>query len=318
MNMKSVQKNLICVSCNTNIEQIDTINDTITCTICGCSYPFINRIPVIIDEKRSIFSFSDFLSQRNLFFDISKKGKVVALISKILPEIGGNNLGRNNFNFLERLLKEEKGNSKPRVLVIGASIVGAGMDKFIASPDLDIVESDVSFGPRTQIIFDAHQIPYSNESFDCVIVQAVLEHVLDSAQCVAEIHRVLKTDGLVYAETPFMQQVHGGPYDFTRYSRSGHRKLFKDFKELKSGMTAGAGTSMAWAYQYFLLSLLGYNSFLKLLVKSFARITGFWMKYFDYLMQFNTRSSDGASGFYFIGQKSTTRLTDKDVIEYYK
>ena len=37
-----------------------------------------------------------------------------------------------------------------------------------------------------------------------MLVQAGLEHVRDPWQVVAEIHRVLKDDGLVYAETPFM------------------------------------------------------------------------------------------------------------------
>ena len=32
------------------------------------------------------------------------------------------------------------------------------------------------------------------ETFDCVIIQAVLEHVLDPKRCVKEIHRVLKKD----------------------------------------------------------------------------------------------------------------------------
>ena len=37
--------------------------------------------------------------------------------------------------------------------------------------------------------------------------------------------------GIVYAETPFMQQVHEGAYDFTRYTVLGHRYLFKKFKQ---------------------------------------------------------------------------------------
>ena len=52
---------------------------------------------------------------------------------------------------------------------------------------------------------------------------------------------MLKDDGLVYAETPFLQQVHGGPYDFTRFTHLGHRRLFRKFIELESGATAGAG-----------------------------------------------------------------------------
>lgn len=314
---ETIKKNLICVSCKNSIEKIVIDSDTIKCSNCQLNYPLINNIPVIINETESIFSFSDFTKQRNLFFDISKKGKSVNFISKVIPSIGGNNLGKRSFKFLEDRLIINYPENKPTVLVIGASIVGDGMSDFVNSDHLDLIEGDVSFGPRTKIIFDAHSIPYKDESFDCIIAQAVLEHVIDPIRCVQEIHRVLKPNGIVYAETPFMQQVHGGPYDFTRYTRSGHRKLFRAFKELKSGATAGSGTALAWSYQYFLLSLFGYTKKLRLLIKVFARITGFWLKYFDYISRYNDRDMDGASGFYFIGQKDNKSIKDKEIINYY-
>ena len=114
-----------------------------------------------------------------------------------------------------------------------------------------------------------------------------------------------------------MQQVHGGAYDFTRYTRSGHRKLFQAFTEIKSGVTAGSGTALGWSYEYFLLALFGHTNMLRLFVKLFSRFTGFWIKYFDYLTRINKRDPDGASGFYFIGQKSETQISDKELIEYY-
>jgi len=310
-------ENLLCVVCNNNLgKPADPKSDSVKCGSCGQSYPVIQGIPVVIDEAKSIFRFSDFLDSRNLFFDISKKGKIVGALKKFVPSIGGNNLGRKNFTFLEELLVREKGNGA-RVLVVGGSIVGDGMDKFVESKQLWFVESDVSFGPRTQIIFDGHAIPYRDGSFDCVIVQAVLEHVLDPIQCVKEIHRVLSPGGVVYAETPFMQQVHGGPYDFTRFSRSGHRRLFRNFTEVKAGMTAGTGTSLAWSYQYFLLALFGHGNALRSVVKAFARFTGFWMKYLDYITGLNKRESDSASGFYFIGKRSETSIPDQEIIKYY-
>ena len=61
------------------------------------------------------------------------------------------------------------------------------------------------------------------KEIDLVIIQAVLEHVMYPNKVVSEIYRVLKNDGLIYSETPFMQQVHEGPYDFSRFTESGHR-----------------------------------------------------------------------------------------------
>ena len=79
--------------------------------------------------------------------------------------------------------------------------------------------------------------------------------MLEPGRWCAEIHRVLKPGGLVYAETPFMQQVHEGAYDFTRFTESGHRYLFARFDLIDSGVTAGAGTQLLWSLDYFVRGL---------------------------------------------------------------
>ncbi len=54
--------------------------------------------------------------------------------------------------------------------------------------------------------------------------------MLEPERVVSEIARVLKPAGMVYSEIPFMQQVHEGAYDFTRFTDSGQRWLFRQFK----------------------------------------------------------------------------------------
>ncbi len=150
-----------------------------------------------------------------------------------------------------------------------------------------------------------------------MIVQAVLEHVLDPYVCVKEIHRVLKTGGLVYAETPFMQQVHMGRHDFTRFTHLGHRRLFRFFEEIESGAMCGPGMALAWSYKYLMLSFSSNNATRKILV-AFVSFTGFWLKYLDYLMINSPAALDGASGLYFMGQKTEIPLDDHSLIAGYR
>ena len=96
-------------------------------------------------------------------------------------------------------------------------------------------------------------MPFKNNSFDAIWIQAVLEHTLDPKKVVEEIHRVLKGGGLVYAETPFMQQVHEGAYDISRFTVVGHRYLFKNFKSIRHGGIDGVGTVLTWSVYYFLV-----------------------------------------------------------------
>jgi SAM-dependent methyltransferase len=305
---------LICLECGSELNDIS--NETIVCNNCNRYYPIISGIPVLIDEAKSIFTFEDFKNQRNLFFDISPEGSFKQKISRMIPSGGADKRSKQNFKLLEDLLLDC--NNTAKVLVLGGSIAGVGMESFLANPKLRFVESDVSFGPRTQVILDAHQVPYADGAFDCVIAQAVLEHVLDPVKCVKEIFRVLRPGGVIYTEIPFMQQVHGGAYDFTRYSMSGHRRLLRNFKEVKSGALVGVGTAFLWSYEHLMLALFGRSNALRLGIKAFSRVTGFWLKYIDRLTSGNKRSIDGASATFFIGTKSDRALTDKDIISYYK
>jgi hypothetical protein len=145
----------------------------------------------------------------------------------------------------------------------------------------------------------------------------VLEHVADPCRCVAEIWRVLGEEGLVYAETPFMQQVHLGAYDFTRFTHLGHRRLFRQFDQISSGVTCGPGMALAWACEYFLLSFARRPAS-RAVIRGFVRLTLFWLKYFDYYLRRMPGSFDAASGYFFLGKKSHRCLSDRELIRLYR
>ncbi|WP_197748120.1 methyltransferase domain-containing protein [Mycolicibacterium helvum] len=280
---------------------------------CGRAFPIVDGIPVLIDEENSVFSLSDFVARRDTTF--STRAPIVEWIRRLIPAIGVNLKARDNYDRFANLLLASS--PTPRVLILGGSILGAGMEPLSVHADIEFVESDVAFGPRTGIILDGHSIPFREESFDGVIAQAVLEHVLDPHKIVEEIHRVLRNGGVIYAETPFMQQVHGGRYDFLRFTHLGHRRLFRRFDEHSSGAVSGTGTALAWSYKYFLMSLSNRRP-IRQMLSVLAAFTSFWLKYVDYLTIDRPASLDGASGLYFLGTKSATVLSDSELLEQYR
>lgn len=280
---------------------------------CRSSFPLVDGIPILIDEAISVFSISDFTSRRDTFFPA--RSKLVQLLRRLIPSISLNLKARKNYRaFAELLLRSD---ARPKVLVIGGSITGGGMDDLLRTSEIEFVESDVSFGPRTAIVLDGHKIPFLDQSFDGVVAQAVLEHVIDPQVVVDEMHRILKPDGVVYAETPFMQQVHAGAYDFTRFTHLGHRHLFRGFQEISSGAVGGAGMALAWSYKYFLMSFTN-NPLLRKFLGVVAECTSFFLKYVDYLTIDNPASLDAASGVFFLGRKSATALSDRELIKGYR
>jgi SAM-dependent methyltransferase/uncharacterized protein YbaR (Trm112 family) len=291
---------------------------------CSTSFPVIRGIPVLIDDRCSVFCVDDFVREEETFFAISSRSRLAEALSRLVPKRDKNLKAKQNYRRLaEELLRSNEGpgvqspDSSPRVLVLGGSILGAGIDEFVGRPDIDVIESDASFGPRTQLICDAHSIPFADGSLDGVVVQAVLEHVVDPARCVAEIHRVLRPGGVVYSETPFMQQVHGGRYDFTRYTHLGHRRLFRDFDELASGAIEGPGMALAWSWEYFLVGLAPGGAGRRL-AQVLARFTAWPLKYLDHLVIDRPQALDAAAGLYFMGRKSGRTLGDEELVCQYR
>jgi SAM-dependent methyltransferase len=199
----------------------------------------------------------------------------------------------------------------PIILVIGGGAIGGGADALYRDQDVQIVGTDVYASDNTQILADGHHLPFKSGVFDGVWIQAVLEHVLDPQAVVDEIYRTLKLGGYVYADTPFMQQVHEGAYDFTRFTQSGHRWLFRRFEQIDAGTVAGPGVTLIFAIRYFVRSL-GFPD----QIATLAALPFFWLRLLNRFAR-GRPSADGASSTFFFGRKSERTLAPKDMVKYY-
>lgn len=80
------------------------------------------------------------------------------------------------------------------------------------------------FGRLTTTQFpavDAEALPFEDESYDCVIMNQVLEHCKRPWLCVGEASRVLRKGGMLIMSSPFIYQVHDWPGDYYRFTPEG-------------------------------------------------------------------------------------------------
>jgi SAM-dependent methyltransferase len=75
----------------------------------------------------------------------------------------------------------------------------------------------------------AQKLPFADSSFDAVLCTQVLEHVADPTLVAAEIHRVLKAQGIGFVSLPFAWEIHHYPEDCHRFTPSELKVLFQDF-----------------------------------------------------------------------------------------
>lgn len=282
----------------------------VECRYAEHGFPMVSGKPALVDFDHSVLN-ADRLQATEGASEYGRKGLGPRLFELLY--------GRNRIApvAVERMLAELRDSCaalgrRPRILVIGGGAVGNGLEAFYADTTIDLVGFDIYMSPFVQFIGDGHAIPLADGSIDGVVVQAVLEHVLQPEIVAGEIHRVLRDGGIVYADTPFMQQVHEGPYDFTRYTDSGHRYLFRGFERIDSGQVAGAGTALMWAIRYYARALTR-----SVVIGGLIGHCFFWLRYTDAILD-PKFSLDAASSVFFLGRKTTTSITRGEIIDYYQ
>jgi SAM-dependent methyltransferase len=121
----------------------------------------------------------------------------------------------------------------------GAVCISVGGGPTLVHPRL--LNLNLFLLPNVDVVGSAYALPFRDESVDSVYCEAVLEHLEQPQEAVAEMHRALKLGGQVLAATPFLQPFHGYPDHFQNFTLSGHVRLFErgGFRVLAAGACVG-------------------------------------------------------------------------------
>jgi SAM-dependent methyltransferase len=182
--------------------------------------------------------------------------KIVEAINRLLTQLGNQGLGLN---------------------------VGAGPTRLHSR----LINLDLVAGPTVDVRASAERLPFADEVFDLVVSQEVLEHVRDPFRAMKEMRRVLKKDGILYCQVPFIIGYHPGPTDFWRFTREGIRQLVEqaNFECLEITMAVGAGTGFyRIAVEFVAVLVSRFASSLYLPVKGSFSLILYPLKWLDPLL----------------------------------
>jgi SAM-dependent methyltransferase len=110
--------------------------------------------------------------------------------------------------------------------VLNAGCGNRDITNFLTSCGAKTVTNvDIQSSIKNAVIADLKSLPFTNEVFDLIICNAVLEHHPDPTSAVAEITRVAKYGAHIVLCVPFLQPYHPCPGDYTRYTLTGLKAL---------------------------------------------------------------------------------------------
>jgi len=103
--------------------------------------------------------------------------------------------------------------------------------------------------------YNGEKLPFTDNSFEGIICNQVLEHVFEPDLLLTEFNRVLKSGGKLLLTVPFIWDEHEQPFDYARYTQYGISYILKKngftiIKQSKTGANAGIIFQIINAYLY--------------------------------------------------------------------
>lgn len=148
--------------------------------------------------------------------------------------------------------------------------------------------SDSLHNLTADIVTDLNKaLPIENEKADTIVSFSVMEHLYNPQGFLEEAYRILKKDGKIILQVPFMWHVHEEPYDYFRYTKYGLQFMFEKagFKNIVVESSTGFWVNWFVKLNYQLVRIMSGKSLkrraLKFVLKPFIKHNQKWAFYFD-------------------------------------
>ena len=93
----------------------------------------------------------------------------------------------------------------------------------------NVVEVEAGVFRHTDLVADAHRLPFADAVFSGVVALNAFEHYADPGQVARELYRLLQPGGWLLIQTAFLQPEHEAPWHFYNCTREGLLLWFSQF-----------------------------------------------------------------------------------------
>ncbi|MDF0489568.1 methyltransferase domain-containing protein [Sphingomonas sp. H39-1-10] len=307
-NLATISDLLACPACGARLD-VPADDGPVTCAAVDCptaSFDQVGGQDVLIEFSGSVLDRETMLATGGA--SVWKRDRLRWWFGRIVYGINpiARHFARTVIAELERSPRE-----RPLVLVIGGGAIGSRAEPLYESDKVGVVAFDIYASPNITFLADAHRIPLKDTSVDAVWIQAVLELTVDPIQVVSEIRRVLRPGGQVFATTAYLWSVCEGAYDYSRWTPSGLRWMFRHFDVLALGSASGLGTGVLLALRALAQSLLRSKK-----AGHVATLPFFWLRFLDRFT--GTRVAlDAAPALFFHGRLADQPIDVPELVRFY-
>tara|TARA_Y100000389_G_scaffold169439_1_gene175700 strand:- start:4366 stop:5034 length:669 start_codon:yes stop_codon:yes gene_type:complete len=165
---------------------------------------------------------------------------------------------------------------------------------------------DIFDGPNIDYVSSAENIPIEKNTVDLIITQEVFEHLEEPRKALKECYRILKDDGKIFFQVPFIIGYHPSPGDFFRFTKSGIVSFLNEggFEVEKLEISVGGAVGFyRISVEFFAILFSGPISTLYIPFKGIFSILFYPIKLLDFWFRLSKQKDRIAGGYYAIGKK---------------
>tara|TARA_B110000438_G_scaffold294347_1_gene335621 strand:+ start:418 stop:1311 length:894 start_codon:yes stop_codon:yes gene_type:complete len=297
--MELVKKILQCPECHNNSLQFK--EEKIICNECNLNFPIENGTP--------LFSIEDILKKGT---STTKEKMILKKIKNKLPFIPTLiNLIQPPIFYLSKIARGEdrllyhlkKIQYKPKAIILD---IGAGHKNWE-----NVIPLDIYYYPGVEICAKADKLPFSDNSVDMIVSQSAIEHIVNGVKALKEMERILKPDGIIFIEAPFIYPYHPEPYDLRRWSTNGLDDAFENCTCIESGSVNGPFSTLFVILTSFFSWLLSFRNYsLYLMFNLLFQWIFLPLMIIDFIRGVYRKSSPLDSIVYYVGKKKLKKEKD--------
>ena len=147
------------------------------------------------------------------------------------------------------------------------------------------VSLDIKSECKPDIVGPVDNIPLGDNSVDSIICTQVIGDVVNPDKVIKEFYRVVRPGGTVLLSESFMNEIHGEPFDYWRFTNYGMKHLFETngftilkFEQIGGFFSVQAQNTIRYLIEKFKLNQGGFFSSI---VSPFINIFGKFLIFLD-------------------------------------
>jgi len=208
---------LRCIKCNNKSLEISENKDELICLDCKQSYPIQNEVPNLFkpDEQSEIFQ-SEIHKKQGTEFKYKEHYQQDAIDFDYF-QVRDSGTEHSERRVREFIFAQAPKNPK-RILDVGCG--KAWVAEMFCPTAGEVISMDISytnvgkalekypFKNHFGVVADAFNLPFRENSFDCIVASEIIEHVVHPDKFIENLIRILKPGGILLVTTPYKEKLH--------------------------------------------------------------------------------------------------------------